>query len=129
MEAVKKNLMNEAIARERMAAAAAAQNGGDQMDVDHNGANPQPQSTPNPNDVRNHHVRQAAEYVDEIVTILKTAFPLLILSLETMVDHINARFKATTDEEIYRLVCMLLQDATQVRSLLEKSHKYDTNSF
>jgi len=43
--------------------------------------------------------------------ILKTAFPLLILSLETIVDQITSRFKSTAEEEIYRLVCMLLQDA------------------
>ncbi|KAH7887705.1 hypothetical protein F5I97DRAFT_1804974 [Phlebopus sp. FC_14] len=58
-------------------------------------------------------VRQAWEHVDEVVQILKTAFPLLILSMETMVDQIVQRFKATPEEEIYRLICMLLQDATQ----------------
>lgn len=59
-------------------------------------------------------IRQAWEHVDEVVQILKTAFPLLILSMETMVDQIFQRFKATTEEEIYRLICMLLQDAIQV---------------
>lgn len=59
-------------------------------------------------------VRQPWEYVDEVVQILKTAFPLLILSMETVVDQIHQRFKATTDEEVYRLICMLLQDAIQV---------------
>ncbi|KAH7909445.1 hypothetical protein BJ138DRAFT_1066999 [Hygrophoropsis aurantiaca] len=58
-------------------------------------------------------IRQAWEYVEEVVQILKTAFPLLILSMETMVDQILQRFKATSEEEIYRLVCMLLQDAIQ----------------
>ncbi len=47
--------------------------------------------------------------------ILKTAFPLLILTLETVVEHIAQRFKASAEEEIYRLICMLLQDAMQVR--------------
>jgi len=59
-------------------------------------------------------IRQSWEYVEEVVQILKTAFPLLILSMETMVDQINQRFKATPEEEIYRLTCMLLQDAMQV---------------
>lgn len=59
-------------------------------------------------------IRQAWEHVDEVVQILKTAFPLLILSMETMVDQILQRFKATPEEEIYRLICMLLQDAVQV---------------
>jgi transformation/transcription domain-associated protein len=52
--------------------------------------------------------------VEEVVQILKTAFPLLILCMETLVDQINQRFKATPEEEIYRLICMLLQDAIQV---------------
>lgn len=60
------------------------------------------------------HLRQSWEYIEEVVQILKTAFPLLILSLETMVDQIAQRFKATPEEEIYRLVCMLLQDAINV---------------
>jgi len=54
------------------------------------------------------------EYVEEVVNMLKTAFPLLILSMETTVDQISHRFKATQEEEIYRLICMLLQDAMQV---------------
>ncbi|KAG2141739.1 uncharacterized protein EDB93DRAFT_1329829 [Suillus bovinus] len=58
-------------------------------------------------------IRQSWEHVDEVVQILKTAFPLLILSMETMVDQILQRFKATPEEEIYRLICMLLLDAVQ----------------
>ncbi|KAG9317678.1 hypothetical protein JVU11DRAFT_1890 [Chiua virens] len=58
-------------------------------------------------------VRQGWEHVDEVVQILKTAFPLLILSMETMVDQILQRFKAPPEEEIYRLISMLLQDAIQ----------------
>ncbi|KAI6119305.1 FAT domain-containing protein, partial [Pisolithus croceorrhizus] len=58
-------------------------------------------------------MRHAWEHVDEVVQILKTAFPLLILTMETMVDQILQRFKATSEEEIYRLICMLLQDAIQ----------------
>jgi transformation/transcription domain-associated protein len=61
--------------------------------------------------------RQGWEYVEEVVQILKTAFPLLILSMETMVDQILQRFKAPPEEEIYRLISMLLQDAIQVRAL------------
>lgn len=59
-------------------------------------------------------VRQGWEHVDEVVQMLKTAFPLLILSMETMVDQILQRFKAPPEEEIYRLISMLLQDAIQV---------------
>jgi len=58
------------------------------------------------------------EYVEEVVNMLKTAFPLLILSMETTVDQISHRFKATQEEEIYRLICMLLQEAMQVCQLV-----------
>ncbi|KAL6299677.1 atypical/PIKK/TRRAP protein kinase [Sparassis latifolia] len=60
-----------------------------------------------------HPGRASWECVEEVVQILKTAFPLLILSLETLVEHIIMRFKGTQEEEIYRLVSMLLQDALQ----------------
>ncbi|EMD40733.1 hypothetical protein CERSUDRAFT_111311 [Gelatoporia subvermispora B] len=56
-------------------------------------------------------VRQSWEHIEEVMQILKTAFPLLILSLETIVDQLLTRFKASPEEEIYRLVCMLLHDA------------------
>jgi len=58
--------------------------------------------------------RQPWEYVDEVLQVLKTSFPLLILSLETMVDQIQHKFKLSSDEDIYRNICMLLQDAIQV---------------
>ncbi|KNZ81468.1 Transcription-associated protein 1 [Termitomyces sp. J132] len=57
--------------------------------------------------------RQPAEHVDEILNVLKTSFPLLILSLETMVDQISHKFKLTAEEDIYRNICLLLQDAVQ----------------
>jgi transformation/transcription domain-associated protein len=59
--------------------------------------------------------RQAWEYVEEIVQILKTAFPLLVLSLETIVDQLSKRFRSTTEEEVYRNVGLLLLDAVQAR--------------
>lgn len=62
--------------------------------------------------------RQSPDYVEEVVQILKTAFPLLILSMETMVDNISSRFRASSDEEIYRLTCVLLADAIQVSKLV-----------
>lgn len=58
------------------------------------------------------------DYVEEVVQILKTAFPLLILSMETMVDNISSRFRASSDEEIYRLTCVLLADAIQASVLV-----------
>lgn len=58
--------------------------------------------------------RQPWEYVDEILNLMKTGHPLLVLTIETMVDQILQKFKASAEEEIYRLVCMLLVDAVQV---------------
>ncbi|KAK9468307.1 hypothetical protein V1512DRAFT_100627 [Lipomyces arxii] len=56
---------------------------------------------------------QPWEYVDEILGILKTAYPLLSLSMETFVDQINLRFKCADDEDAYRLVVALLLDGVQ----------------
>lgn len=81
------------------------------------GATSSTQNAPGASDTQpTYVVRQSWEHVDEVVQILKTAFPLLILSMETMVDQILQRFKATPEEEIYRLICMLLLDAVQVSS-------------
>ncbi|KAF9453072.1 FAT-domain-containing protein [Macrolepiota fuliginosa MF-IS2] len=57
--------------------------------------------------------RQASELVDEVLQVLKTTFPLLILSLETMVDQIHQKFKPPQEEDIYRHICLLLQEAIQ----------------
>jgi transformation/transcription domain-associated protein len=58
--------------------------------------------------------RYAWEYVDEIMGLLKTAFPLLALSMETMCDQIINKLKPTTDEDIYRLILALLDDGVKV---------------
>ncbi|TCD69680.1 hypothetical protein EIP91_006697 [Steccherinum ochraceum] len=71
---------------------------------------PNPQQ---PGDNPQYPIRQSWEYVEEVVQILKTAFPLLIMSMETIVEQINSRLKPGVDEDIYRLMCMLLQDAVQ----------------
>jgi transformation/transcription domain-associated protein len=62
--------------------------------------------------------RQAWEDVDEILQTLKTTFLLLILSLETMVDQIQHKFKPTQEEDVYRQVSLLLSDAVHVRPAL-----------
>ena len=51
------------------------------------------------------------EYADEIMAGLKTAFPLLALSMETMTDQIVKYFKCPPDEDAYRLIVALLNDA------------------
>ncbi len=64
--------------------------------------------------------RQASDLVDEVLQVLKTTFPLLILSLETMVDQIHQKFKPPPEEDIYRHICLLLQEAIQVHILNSK---------
>lgn len=56
--------------------------------------------------------RQPWEYLQELNNILKTAYPLLALSLESLVAQINERFKTTTDEDLFRLINVLLFDAS-----------------
>ena len=77
-------------------------------------------------------VRSPPDHIEEVGQILKTAFPLLIMSLETVVDQIMQRFKSGPEEEIYRLVCMLLQDAVQVNdiclSFVVSSDTFDSNT-
>jgi transformation/transcription domain-associated protein len=58
--------------------------------------------------------RQPWELVDEIMNVLKTAFPLLTLTMEKMVDQISIRAKPASDEDIYRFFAALLADALQV---------------
>ncbi|KAJ1826813.1 transcription-associated protein 1, partial [Coemansia sp. RSA 2599] len=50
---------------------------------------------------------------DELMPKLKTAHPLLALSMETMIDHIVHRLKPCPEEDIYRLVHALLADSLQ----------------
>ncbi|KAF7332097.1 hypothetical protein MKEN_00090300 [Mycena kentingensis (nom. inval.)] len=57
--------------------------------------------------------RQSWDYVEEVVQMLKTAFPLLVLSLETIVDQISTKFKPSSEEEAYRHLFMVLNDALQ----------------
>ena len=61
------------------------------------------------------------EYAEEINAKLKTLFPLLAYSMESMVDQISKHFKCPPDEDAYRLIVALLNDALNVRSTTEKS--------
>jgi transformation/transcription domain-associated protein len=54
--------------------------------------------------------RKPWDHVEEISAILKTAFPLLALSMETMLDQIQKNFKCPPDEDAYRLIVALLND-------------------
>ncbi|OWB72805.1 hypothetical protein B5S31_g2527 [[Candida] boidinii] len=57
--------------------------------------------------------RQPWQHVEEIMGILKTAYPLLSFSLESLVDHISQRFKCDPDSDAYRLVVALYNDGVQ----------------
>ncbi|KAG7751109.1 hypothetical protein KL911_003556 [Ogataea haglerorum] len=69
-------------------------------------SSPAPGSTPGVNS-------QPWQHVEEIMGILKTAYPLLALSLESLVDQISQRFKSSHDDDAYRLVVALYNDGVQ----------------
>ena len=50
------------------------------------------------------------EYLEEVQSTMKTTFPLLALSMESMVDQISKYFKCPPDEDAYRLIVALLND-------------------
>ena len=53
------------------------------------------------------------DHADEIMTVLKTAYPLLSLSMEQLVDCMQQKFKCPPDEDAYRLIVALLNDGLQ----------------
>ena len=65
------------------------------------------------------------EYSDEIMSGLKTAFPLLALSMETMVDQIHKNFKCPPDEDAYRLIVALLNDGLAYVGRMPVSYAQD----
>jgi transformation/transcription domain-associated protein len=79
-----------------------------------------PNSHPTPDTATAFTPRLAGDHIEELFQILKTAFPLLVLSMETLVDQITTRFKATPDEEAYRILCILLQDFLSVSTHHQK---------
>ena len=65
------------------------------------------------------------EYTDEVMSTLKTAFPLLALSMETMVDQIQKHFKCPPDEDAYRLIVALLNDGLSYVGRMPTSYAQD----
>ncbi|KAK1760697.1 hypothetical protein QBC47DRAFT_408753 [Echria macrotheca] len=65
------------------------------------------------------------ELLEEITSALKTAFPLLALSMETMVDQISKHFKCPPDEDAYRLIVALLNDGLAYVSRMPASYAKD----
>ena len=54
--------------------------------------------------------KSAWDHAEEVMSTLKTAHPLLALSMETMTDQIQKHFKCPPDEDAYRLIVALLND-------------------
>ncbi|KAI0019632.1 FAT domain-containing protein [Xylariomycetidae sp. FL0641] len=65
------------------------------------------------------------ELTEEIMSVLKTAFPLLALTMETMVDQIQKYFKCPPDEDAYRLIVALLNDGLAYVSRMPASYAKD----
>ncbi|KAI9891244.1 MAG: hypothetical protein M1814_002934 [Vezdaea aestivalis] len=65
------------------------------------------------------------EYTEEIMAVLKTAYPLLSLSMETMVDQIQKHFKCPPDEDAYRLIVALLNDGLSYVGRMPTSYAQD----
>lgn len=108
--AKRQHLQNQAriAAAARAAETAAQQDGKTEAEIAQQQAQQQVQQQMNPNAPR-----QPWEHVDEIMSILKTAFPLLALSMEMIVDQVSTRFKPSPEEDIYRLISALLADSLQ----------------
>ncbi|EFE39399.1 hypothetical protein TRV_05919 [Trichophyton verrucosum HKI 0517] len=69
--------------------------------------------------------KQPWEYADETMAGLKTAFPLLALTMETMVDQIHKNFKCPPDEDAYRLIVALLNDGLAYVGRMPTSYAQD----
>ncbi|KAI9760646.1 MAG: anaphase promoting complex subunit cdc16 [Chaenotheca gracillima] len=65
------------------------------------------------------------EFTEDIMSTLKTAFPLLALSMETMVDQIQKHFKCPPDEDAYRLIVALLNDGLSYVGRMPASYAQD----
>jgi transformation/transcription domain-associated protein len=92
-------------------------NGAANGDVATNGTNGQPK----PQVVQ----KKPWEHTEEIMAVLKTAFPLLALSMESMVDQIQKHFKCPPDEDAYRLITALLNDALSYVGRMPTSYAQD----
>ncbi|KAI9727221.1 MAG: hypothetical protein M1834_008481 [Cirrosporium novae-zelandiae] len=88
------------------------------------GANGQ-NGTQEQNGARAAQPKQPWEYSDEIMSALKTAFPLLALSMETMVDQIQKNFRCPADEDAYRLIVALLNDGLAYVGRMPSSYAAD----
>lgn len=90
------------------------------------GPNGMPQQNQNAvGEVEKEPLKKPWEYSDEIMSGLKTAFPLLALSMETMVDQVHKNFKCPPDEDAYRLIVALLNDGLSYVGRMPGSYAQD----
>ncbi|GMM30245.1 histone acetyltransferase [Martiniozyma asiatica (nom. inval.)] len=75
--------------------------------------------TPAPNATHPLLQRKPWTSVENISRVMKSAYPLLTLSLESFVDQINQRFKVSADAEAYRLIVALYHDSIHQFSRLQ----------
>ncbi|KJR83245.1 transformation/transcription domain-associated protein [Sporothrix schenckii 1099-18] len=69
--------------------------------------------------------RHPWDYMEEILVVLKSSFPLLALSMETVIDQIQKHLKCPPDEDAYRLIVALLNDAMSYISRSPTSYSKD----
>lgn len=82
------------------------------------GASPTPTSNsgaqqPQSQSPQQSNIPQPWDHVDAVLNVLKTAFPLLALTMENMAEQIVQRFKASPEEDLHRLMNALLSEAMQ----------------
>lgn len=66
------------------------------------------------------------EHTEALVITLRTAFPLLYASMEAMVEQIQKYFKCPPDEDAYRLIVALLNDA--LTYVVRSPHAFNPDS-
>ncbi|KAJ5398189.1 hypothetical protein N7509_006302 [Penicillium cosmopolitanum] len=96
------------------------------LQVPGQGAQQQPNQAASAESTEKEPLKKPWEYSDEIMSGLKTAFPLLALSMETMVDQIHKNFKCPPDEDAYRLIVALLNDGLAYVGRMPQSYAQDT---
>ncbi|QSS58129.1 hypothetical protein I7I51_07552 [Histoplasma capsulatum] len=83
------------------------------------------QQKPDPDTAQKEPLKKPWEYAEDVMATLKTAFPLLALSMETMVDQIHKNFKCPPDEDAYRLIVALLNDGLAYVGRMPASYAQD----
>ncbi|KLJ09499.1 transformation/transcription domain-associated protein [Blastomyces silverae] len=83
------------------------------------------QQKPDPDAPQKEPLKKSWEYAEDVMATLKTAFPLLALSMETMVDQIHKNFKCPPDEDAYRLIVALLNDGLAYVGRMPASYAQD----